>query len=421
MAPLRGGLRRARRPRLTSAAARPGTALPGARRRLRPRPDPHASRTTRPPTKIRAGRGVLRPGRAGRARRAARTTDLLHRRDLAFVRSRRPRGQSHRHCQNDSCAHRCPPCPVPPPSAATHTVGSRWCNRRAAARVTVTLRNHRRLIILPPGRRSASRAGPVQRSGHRPSLGGDSPCRRARYTARPCRGSWSRAVSRPATCTPPTSSGTSAAGRTRRRTSSGWAASAWRPKARALLAHVRDLAVVGLWEVVSHLPRFRRIFRDLLAEVDRARPDLAVLVDYPDFNLRVARALHRRADPRRLLRLAAGVGLASAAPARDPRARRAHDRHLSLRSEGLRGGGRAGDVRRPPAGGPRGARSATATASSPETASIPRARWSPCCPGSRRKEIAHNLPAAGGRRPPARAAEAGPAVRRRGRPVHRPR
>jgi lipid-A-disaccharide synthase len=64
-----------------------------------------------------------------------------------------------------------------------------------------------------------------------------------------------------------------------------------------LLAHVRDLAVVGLWEVVSHLPRFRRVFRDLLAEVDRARPDIAVLVDYPDFNLRVARALHRRRIP----------------------------------------------------------------------------------------------------------------------------
>ena len=64
-----------------------------------------------------------------------------------------------------------------------------------------------------------------------------------------------------------------------------------------LLAHVRDLAVVGLWEVVSHLPRFRRIFRELLGEVDRARPDLAILVDYPDFNLRLARALHRRGIP----------------------------------------------------------------------------------------------------------------------------
>jgi lipid-A-disaccharide synthase len=64
-----------------------------------------------------------------------------------------------------------------------------------------------------------------------------------------------------------------------------------------LLAHVRDLAVVGLWEVVSHLPRLRRIFRRVLAEVDRDPPVLAVLVDYPDFNLRLARALKRRGVP----------------------------------------------------------------------------------------------------------------------------
>jgi lipid-A-disaccharide synthase len=64
-----------------------------------------------------------------------------------------------------------------------------------------------------------------------------------------------------------------------------------------LTAHVRDLAVVGLLEVVSHLPRLRRAFRALLDEVDAARPDLVVLVDYPDFNLRLARQVHRRGIP----------------------------------------------------------------------------------------------------------------------------
>ena len=64
-----------------------------------------------------------------------------------------------------------------------------------------------------------------------------------------------------------------------------------------LIAHVRELAVVGLLEVVGHLPRFLRIFRRLLAEVDRDPPAAAVLVDYPDFNLRLARALHRRGIP----------------------------------------------------------------------------------------------------------------------------
>ena len=64
-----------------------------------------------------------------------------------------------------------------------------------------------------------------------------------------------------------------------------------------LLAHVRDLAVVGLLEVIGHLRRIHRVFRRVLAEVDRRRPDLAVLIDYPDFNLRLARELNRRGVP----------------------------------------------------------------------------------------------------------------------------
>lgn len=64
-----------------------------------------------------------------------------------------------------------------------------------------------------------------------------------------------------------------------------------------LLAHVRELAVVGLWEVVSHLRRIHQIYRAVLDRVDRERPDLAVLIDYPDFNLRLAAALRQRGIP----------------------------------------------------------------------------------------------------------------------------
>jgi lipid-A-disaccharide synthase len=64
-----------------------------------------------------------------------------------------------------------------------------------------------------------------------------------------------------------------------------------------LLGHVRDLAVVGLFEVVRHLGTLRRIFNRVLEEVDRRRPDLAVLVDYPSFNLRLALELKRRGVP----------------------------------------------------------------------------------------------------------------------------
>jgi lipid-A-disaccharide synthase len=65
----------------------------------------------------------------------------------------------------------------------------------------------------------------------------------------------------------------------------------------SLFAHVRDLAVVGLLEVVSHLRHLRAVFRRVLDEADRHPPDVAVLVDYPDFNLRLARELHRRRIP----------------------------------------------------------------------------------------------------------------------------
>ena len=64
-----------------------------------------------------------------------------------------------------------------------------------------------------------------------------------------------------------------------------------------LLAHVRDLAVVGLLEVLGHLRRLRGIFRTVLEEVDRDPPDCAVLVDYAEFNLRLARELKRRRVP----------------------------------------------------------------------------------------------------------------------------
>ncbi len=58
-----------------------------------------------------------------------------------------------------------------------------------------------------------------------------------------------------------------------------------------------DIAVVGIAEVVTHLPRIYREFRKLLREVDRRKPDVAVLIDFPDFHFRLARALHARGIP----------------------------------------------------------------------------------------------------------------------------
>ena len=58
-----------------------------------------------------------------------------------------------------------------------------------------------------------------------------------------------------------------------------------------------SLAVVGLLEVVAHIPRVYGEYRKLLASARAEKPDLAILTDSPDFHLRVARHLHRQGIP----------------------------------------------------------------------------------------------------------------------------
>jgi lipid-A-disaccharide synthase len=58
-----------------------------------------------------------------------------------------------------------------------------------------------------------------------------------------------------------------------------------------------SLAVVGLIEVVHHIPRIWGEYKKLLAAAERERPQLAILTDSPDFHLRIARQLHRRGVP----------------------------------------------------------------------------------------------------------------------------
>ncbi|HKW99146.1 MAG TPA: lipid-A-disaccharide synthase [Bryobacteraceae bacterium] len=58
-----------------------------------------------------------------------------------------------------------------------------------------------------------------------------------------------------------------------------------------------SLAVVGILEVVTHLPRIRREFRKLVDAVRARRPHLAILTDSPDFHLRVARKLKAEGIP----------------------------------------------------------------------------------------------------------------------------
>jgi lipid-A-disaccharide synthase len=55
-----------------------------------------------------------------------------------------------------------------------------------------------------------------------------------------------------------------------------------------------DLAILGLAEIALALPQFWRAYKALKQAAIERRPAAVILVDWPDFNLRLARALHRR-------------------------------------------------------------------------------------------------------------------------------
>lgn len=63
------------------------------------------------------------------------------------------------------------------------------------------------------------------------------------------------------------------------------------------LADVSDLSVMGLVEVVGHLPKLKRLFDRVLAAAVEEDIGGALLIDYPGFNVRLAKAL-KRVTPR---------------------------------------------------------------------------------------------------------------------------
>ena len=62
-----------------------------------------------------------------------------------------------------------------------------------------------------------------------------------------------------------------------------------------LLAHAADIAVVGVSEVFSKTAAFLRIIAKMRKSLDRLKPSLVILIDFPDFNLNIAaRAARKR-------------------------------------------------------------------------------------------------------------------------------
>ncbi len=67
----------------------------------------------------------------------------------------------------------------------------------------------------------------------------------------------------------------------------------------ATFGDAKDLGVTGFFEVIARLPIIWRAYRTAIRTVTDPghRPDLAILIDYPDFNLRLARAVSRAGVP----------------------------------------------------------------------------------------------------------------------------
>ncbi len=83
----------------------------------------------------------------------------------------------------------------------------------------------------------------------------------------------------------------------RERNSSAWAARAWQAAGVECVVRSEDMAVMGFTEVVLHLPRIYREFRKLKRAIRARRPDVAVLIDFPEIHFRLAKEFHRLGVP----------------------------------------------------------------------------------------------------------------------------
>ena len=64
-----------------------------------------------------------------------------------------------------------------------------------------------------------------------------------------------------------------------------------------ILFHAQELSVVGIVEVCARLPQIVRAFQTLKREIVSSPPDLLILIDYPDFNLRIAAVARKHRVP----------------------------------------------------------------------------------------------------------------------------
>ncbi len=63
------------------------------------------------------------------------------------------------------------------------------------------------------------------------------------------------------------------------------------------VVRAEDVAVMGVTEILRHVPRIYASYRRLVRAIRQQRPDVAILIDFPDVNFRLAKHLHRAGVP----------------------------------------------------------------------------------------------------------------------------
>jgi lipid-A-disaccharide synthase len=63
------------------------------------------------------------------------------------------------------------------------------------------------------------------------------------------------------------------------------------------IIRAEDVAVMGVTEILQHIPRIYKSYRKLVASIRASKPDIAILIDFPDVNFRLAKHLSRAGVP----------------------------------------------------------------------------------------------------------------------------
>jgi len=74
----------------------------------------------------------------------------------------------------------------------------------------------------------------------------------------------------------------------------GWGGDLMKAAGVTITKHYRDLAFMGFYEVVKNIDTIRKNFKVCKKDILSFKPDVVVLIDYPGFNLRMAKWIKKQ-------------------------------------------------------------------------------------------------------------------------------